>query len=207
MESLKSAYQTVVAERQKILDEIKQLEKNEIIKQYMKLCEQNRKLTLKQEELTIQLLREKYQSCDHIWITSREDYDRYEGRRYLRRGCIKCGLDYSANDPDSSIFYTESGEVMRQVIRDSRYGHQLMLKTSVDAIDIYCDLQLARAIFSKLKKYHPDCSDEELVHYLRVALEDIRNIQVSDERKENRAKRLSLGSNFHSWDSSSIKRN
>ena len=94
---------------------------------------------------------------------------------------------------------------MRHVIEDSYSGNGKMLKTSVDASDIYCDELLARAIFSKLKEHHPDCTDEELVYYLRVALDDIRNIRVSEERKESRAKRLSLPSAFHSWDGSSVR--
>lgn len=196
MESFKDAYQSIVEERQKVLDAIKCLEENEEVRRYLELCEQDRELDLKQFKLSLLIEKEKYQNCDHIWITTKDD-----GRHKPTCSCIKCGLNYSVLDGA----YSETAKVMRRVIEDSYSGNGKMLKTSVDASDIYCDELLARAIFSKLKEHHPDCTDEELVYYLRVALDDIRNIRVSEERKESRAKRLSLPSAFHSWDGSSVQ--
>ena len=66
MESLKEAYQSIVEERQKILDAIKCLEGNEEVRRYLKLCEQDRELDLKQFKLSLLVEKEKYQNCDHI---------------------------------------------------------------------------------------------------------------------------------------------
>lgn len=60
--------------------------------------------------------------------------------------------------------------------------------------NIVCDLDLACEIYSKIKEAHPDIN----------ALDHIRNTKVSDDRKVNRAKRLSLNPNFKRWNASDI---
>ena len=61
-----------------------------------------------------------------------------------------------------------------------------------------CDIKLAKAIYSRIKETHPDIDDETARKYFEIALNDIRNIKVSEKRKINRAKRLSLGK-FNNW--------
>ena len=65
--------------------------------------------------------------------------------------------------------------------------------------EVACDLDLAQAIFSKIKEVHPDIDDTTAIKYFEIALDDIRNIKVSDERKVGRAKRLSLKPEFKRW--------
>ena len=42
------------------------------------------------------------------------------------------------------------------------------------------------------------------IKYFKVALDDIRNIKVSDERKTGRAKRLSLNHKFRRWNARDV---
>lgn len=67
--------------------------------------------------------------------------------------------------------------------------------------NIVCDLNLAQAIYSKIKQAHPNIDDETSMKYFETTLNDIRNIKVSEERKVSRAKRLSLHPNFTRWNS------
>ena len=61
------------------------------------------------------------------------------------------------------------------------------------------DLDLAKAIYSKIKESHPDIDDETARKYFEIALDNIRKIKVNDERKVSRAKRLSLSPKFNKW--------
>ena len=61
------------------------------------------------------------------------------------------------------------------------------------------DLECIRADFS-------DIDDKTVIKYFEIALDDIRNIEVSDERKKSRAKRLGLSKDFNRWNQISIKR-
>lgn len=65
--------------------------------------------------------------------------------------------------------------------------------------NILCDIELARAIYSKIKEAHPDIDDETATKYFKVALFDIRNIVVNKDREKSRAKRLSLNPKFNRW--------
>lgn len=69
---------------------------------------------------------------------------------------------------------------------------------------IACNLDLAQAIYSKIKEMHPDIVDDMAVKYFEIALDNIRNIKASEERKTNRAKRLSLDPEFKSWYASGV---
>ena len=60
----------------------------------------------------------------------------------------------------------------------------------------YRDLDLAKAIYSKIKEAHPDIDDETARKYFEIVLYNIRENKVSDERK---AKRLSLSPEFNKW--------
>ncbi len=66
-------------------------------------------------------------------------------------------------------------------------------------INTVCDRELAIALYKKIREYHPDIDDKTVIKYFEIALDDIRNIEVSDERKKSRAKRLGLSKDFNRW--------
>jgi hypothetical protein len=142
-----------------------------------------------------ELKKEEYSSCNHILVYSVIDYDRYEGRSYKRCGCIKCGLDGSVSS-QSREYLPFSQKIMYDYLRKN---HLRSKETN-----IACDLDLAHAIYSKVKEVHPDIDDDTAIGYFEIALNNIRNTKVSEDRKTNRAKRLSLGSKFKNWNASDV---
>lgn len=65
-------------------------------------------------------------------------------------------------------------------------------------------MEFSTAIYLKIEKVHPDIDDETAVKYFAIALNNIQNIEVNNDRKVSRAKRLLLNSNFNRWDGNSV---
>ena len=203
MENLKDKYNQVVSERNDIIDKINVLAKNKTVKEYFSLRQQNDELAREQKNLYKQIKVGEYSSCNHIWVNTLHDVDCWEGRSYNYHGCVKCGLDErvvhlteSYHSPD---WLTLEQRIMYDFIGNHSYG------SGIDT-NLLCDLDLARAIYSKIKEVHPDIDDETAVKYLEVALHNIRDTKVSDERKESRAKRLSLKPGFNKWTGFDVSR-
>lgn len=197
METLKERYDEIVSERNEIIGQINALAENEEVKEYFALCKQNDILANRQKDLYKQIKIQEYSSCSHIWVTTFHDYDRWEGRSHNYRGCIKCGLDQRVFNTidgwyNSSYWLSLGDRIMYDFMNDYQYGGGIDTK-------VLCDLDLAKAIYSKIKEVHPDIDDETAIKYFEIALNNIRNIKVSEERKENRAKRLSLNPDFNKW--------
>ncbi len=199
METLKEKYNKIIEQRSAIITEMKTLEKNEILKRYFDLKEKNEILSNDQFSLFRDIKMEEYATCNHILVYSKIDYDRYEGRSYESCGCIKCGLDNSVlNESRDCLSGTQKimYDYLRKNYLSSNFGG---IQT-----EILCDIDLAQAIYTKIKNVYPDISDEKAINFFKYALKNIRDVKVSDERKVNRAKRLELDSDFKKWDSSDI---
>lgn len=199
METLKEKYNKIMEQRRAIITEMKTLEKNEILKRYFDLKEKNEILSNDQFSLFRDIKMEEYATCNHILVYSKIDYDRYEGRSYESCGCIKCGLDNSVlNESRDCLSGTQ------KIMYDYLKKNYLSSNFGGIQTEILCDIDLAQAIYTKIKNVYPDISDEKAINFFKYALKNIRDIKVSDERKVNRAKRLELDSDFKKWDSSDI---
>ena len=188
MNVIKKEYEKIILERKDILDRIRALAEDEKVKEYFSLCKQSEELASQQIDLYKKIKIEDYSLCNHVWVTTGMEYDRWEERREVYCGCIKCGLDQSVfikldNAGYKNLSYKD------QVMCDFLKG-----RCNLNGIntELCCDLDLANAIYLKIKEKHPNIDDETAVKYLNVALNDMRYIEVSDKRKEKRAKRLSL---------------
>lgn len=195
MSNLKKEYDELIELRKNIIEEIKVLEENEIVKKHLEIKKQNENLYEKQLDLYKKIKYEEYESCKHILVYTEIDYDKYEGRTYRSYGCIKCGLDNSILKQERK-WLTFPQMIMHDYLKEKYLNGS---KTK-----IACDLELAQAIYSKIKEENPDIDDETAIRYFEIALDNIRSIKVSDERKINRAKRLSLEPSFKKWNSSDI---
>ncbi len=133
---------------------------------------------------------EDYNSCNHILVFSKIDYDRYEGRTHRSCRCIKCDLDNSVLDKDKEFLSFYENIMFEYLMKKSLSGMET---------NITCDLNLAHAIYIKIRVAHHDIDDKTVIRYLKKALDDIRNIKVSEDRKNKRAKRLSLAPGFKRW--------
>ncbi len=196
MEALKEQYAKIVSERKGLIEQINILAEDETVKNYLELHSQNDKLANQQKDLYKQIKVEEYSSCNHIWVNTLHDYDSWEGRSYNYCGCIKCGLD-------KRVFHlVESYHSPDWLTFDQRIMYDLLRKHSYRAgidTNLLCDLDLAKAIYSKIKEVYPDIDDETAIKYFKVALHNIRDTKVSEERKSSRAKRLSLKPDFNKW--------
>ena len=126
--------------------------------------------------------------------------------KYNYYGCVKCGLD------ERVLYLAEYYHNLDCLTLDQRIMYDFMKNHSdnpekdylgIDS-NLLCDLDLATAIYKKIKEVHPYIDDELAVKYLETSLHKIRNIDVSDERKENRAKSLSLKPDFNKWTESDV---
>lgn len=183
--------------RTKIISELKELEQDEKIKRYLQLKEDNERLYEEQKELIKEIKLAEYDSCNHIWITTKIDRDTFEGRSESFCGCIKCGLNQEVFEkvhyPFYETFLSLEDQLMYNHMRSKR-GY----KTG-DIIQDRCDFSLAKSIYSRIKEKYPDIDNKTAIRYFEYALNGIRNTKVSEERKENRAKRLSLSPKFNKW--------
>lgn len=164
------------------------------------LKEQNEQLTRKKEEdLKIQ----EYTDCHHLWVYTLVDHVPYEGRRIHYSGCMKCKLNQVALWKENVVginMLSFEDQTMYYFLRGKKIGF------GSNHTRFSCDIDLANAIYTRIKETHPAIDDELAAQYFAVALNDIRIKEVSKERQENRAKRLSLGKYFDRWHSKDIHR-
>ena len=130
-----------------------------------------------------------YENCEHLWGLSMNEYGEYDCF------CVKCGINDKATrlsnrGKEDSLSFDE--RVMVSVLEEHDYNDD-------SDINIVCDKELAMALYKKIREYHPDIDDKTVIKYFEIALDDIRNIEVSDERKKSRAKRLGLSKDFNRW--------
>ena len=196
MDTEKEEYERITLERKLVSEEIKKISENDIVKRYFELCKRNNQLTNAQKELYTDIKSDEYLDCNHIWVTEFKDYDAYEGRTETYCGCIKCGLDEKVlylmeYNPDYRCL-TLDQQIMYDVMQNNHYYGGIHT-------DIVCNLELAKAIYKRINEVHPNISDQLARKYFEIALNNIRTKEVSEERKESRAKRLSLSPNFKKW--------
>lgn len=194
MNDLEKEYAKILERREKIQKELKELEEMEIIKRYFRLRLEWDISYNKKHDLYKQIENEKLKSCRHILVnTSLGGKNRYQNC-----GCIKCGVDTSILEKERSKLNFED-KIKYDYLKEN------YIRLNATHIGVVCDLNLAMAIYFKIKEYHPGINDETAIYYLKVALNDIRNIKVNYERKESRAKRLSLKPTFDRWNENDIR--
>lgn len=196
MSTLKEKYDKILSEREIIIKQINELKNSDILKRYFDLCNQNEQLVSQQKELYKKMKIEEYSSCNHIWVNTLHDYDSHEGRSYNYHGCIKCGLDQRVFYMYEQCHNLDWFTLEQRVMYDFMYGGAY--RSGIDT-KVLCDLDLAKAIYSKIKEAHPYIDDETTRKYFEIALDNIRKIKVNAERKESRAKRLLLSPKFNKW--------
>lgn len=186
MRKAKKEYEELLARRRHIKEQLELLMKDSSIQTYISLCKEDSELKSLQEELYRKMKLEQYAKCKHIWIkvSDRTFYGSY--------GCIKCGLDGRVYDRVHYKEFDVDEEIMFDYICDNPSSKE-------NAIEVLCDLELARAIYAKIKERHPYIDDITARKYFEIALDNIRQIKVSPERQQSRAKRLNLKKDFKNW--------
>lgn len=192
MENIEKEYKEISEKRKQVLTELLELEENEQVKRYLELVDQNEELEEKEKKTYAKMKAKNYKECHHLTIYTKVYDDALEGRRYRNVGCIKCGADTEVLDV-STIFLTEVEKAMYDYLKS--YSN-LFFNSKPTVI---CDLSLATAIYQKIKEKNPGINDMQAKKYFEIALDNIRNIKVTEQRTQSRAKRLGLKPNFNKW--------
>ena len=196
---LREKYESLEQRKKEMDTEISALGGELTVQRYLSLCAQRSRLIDLKDYLYQEMKKKEYSTCEHIWVTSLVEYDNIEGHTSTFCGCMKCGLDRGV------IPLKEQG---RPLNVDQTIMYNLMRNNCVvRGIDtkVWCDLDLARAIYSRISLSHPGIDDETAVMYFENSLDHIRNVEVSEERTAGRVKRLSLDPGFNRWKESDIK--
>ena len=184
--SSKSEYNKIENKIEKVNQEIDKLMKDEYVQKYVSLKDDLDQLLDLKDELYVEMKTDEYSSCNHIFVYTKIKHETVDNYEYKCCGCIKCGLnnevlDYKRKDlnPDQLIMYNYLSN------KNNSYGGSLNAH-------VLCNLDYARAIYRRIAEKHPGIDDKTALKYFEIALDNMNNIKVSDERKESRAKRLAL---------------
>lgn len=186
MSELEKELERLKEKRRGIIKEMQSLEKSEVIKRYFELKKLNEEMCRDEKDLYQKVKEEQFDSCDHILVYTETVSEDYDGHIYRKKGCMKCGLDESVRGRDISTLSMDQ-KIMLSYLQKLSFGIEKGINT-----ELTCDLDLATSIYSKIKEAKPDIDDEVAAKYFKVTLEDIRNKERSDERKEDRTKKISL---------------
>lgn len=203
MKSLKKQYDRVLLKNMEVSRRLAELTENEIIKKYLELASKNEQLLEQAQKLYIQIKCEEYVQCDHIWVrTFRSDDESEFLPSHLCHGCIKCGLDQKVNyfDQLNDGLLSFDQKIVRDFLLEHSKGPGNIYFKGIDTF-MDCDLDLAKAIYSKIMKVYPNIDDETASKYFCAALHNIRKTDVSASRETDRAIRLSLSPSFSKWNS------
>ena len=189
LECIRDDFSDIDKEYKNIEQKIWGLEENPIVKKYIGLQRKKNELAAKKKELYRLMKHTEYENCNHLWVISMDEHGEYD---YV---CVKCGLNYKSlrltnRGKEDTLTFNE--RVMASVLKEQSFVN--------DAdINFVCDKELAMALYKKIKEQHPNIDDKTVIKYFNIALNDIRNIEVNDERKKSRAKRLGLSKDFNRW--------
>lgn len=192
MSNIRKTYEQKLSEMNDIKTQLAELMKDERVKKYLELNDQRLKLNSELLQLYTDMKKEEFSKCKHIWIPISKNIDYYEGRSDIDYGCVKCGLDQRVLGTYNPRFLSTNDKI----IYDYFLEHYA---TSGIRSHTLCNFDLARAMYAKIVENHPDIDDVTALKYFEVALDDIRNIRVNEDRKESRAKRLMLKPGFKNW--------
>ena len=189
----------IESKRRKVLKKLEKLEDNEIVKQFKELELLNKNLLSEKYGIERQARLEEYEECDHKLVVTKIVYGR-NNVPHKRYGCMKCGLDDSLLDEYDLIpAYTRD---MNEFIRRHKISWDYAIRNK--NTDIICDIDLARALYAKIKEEFPDADDERTLIIFTTALDSIRKLDISQKDKEERAKVLGLYPSFKRWSEESV---
>ena len=200
MKNLEGKYKKIEAEINELLNKMKALVGKEDSEEYLELKIQQKKLSEQLYAIYKEKRMKDFGSCRHIWVNALHDYDIAEGRSYNYYGCVKCGLD-------QRVFHLmEIYNNSNLLTTDQRIMYDFMKDRQLKGINtkLFCDLDLGRAIYTRIKVAHPDIKDKDAAKYLRAAYYKMKESKISDKQKANRVKRLSLDPSFNKWDENGV---
>lgn len=134
-------------------------EENEIVRKYLKLQEEQNKLTMELANISREINIQKWSSCNHIWVITKHDYDFTEGRSYNYCSCIKCGLSYEVFLDYEKMGKDALNDSARKEMFDYLFTHNTSQYKGLSS-NYCCNLEEAQAIYQKIKAKNPNITDE-----------------------------------------------
>lgn len=125
-------------------------------------------------------MKERYTSCDHIWVKTQTKVDGCEGRSYNYYGCVKCSLDERLLAIDNGFvgpWASLDDKIMIEFMNHSHYRYGIFT-------NIYCGLKQAQDIYTKIKKQNPDIDDHTASKYLESEFAKL----IETKNKNNKIK-------------------
>ena len=170
--------------------EKEKLDTNEIVINYLKIVEllsnkeyllANKKHQLRKSKINKEYIKMKgkYSKCHHYTITDpKTGYST----------CILCDITNAGKFKNNPTIK----EVAMEIYQDNEGGdismHAMALQNRLYA----CNSKMAKAIIKRIKEANNDIKRDELIKYFEIALDNMMDIEVSDERTKGRAKRLGV---------------
>lgn len=191
MSEYKDKYNNLKDLMVKLTLNIKQLESESSVTDYIRLNKELDKVMNDMYETYKLMKLDEYNNCNHLCVITDKNIDEYNGRNYYSVGCIKCGMNQKALSKLKSI-RTIDENIMAESFCDESFDYNLIH-------DYEVDLDLAHAIYNKIKEKYPNINDKLATKYFEIALDNIRGIEVNESRKKSRIKRLGLKPNFNNW--------
>ncbi len=193
----KEAYNIAINELEIIEKEYNELKKDEKVRRYNQLKFRRDILIADKNDFYKRYKNEEYNNCKHLLITTYAKPSRLDKSKVVTYcGCLKCGLNEKVLNVNGWFIDYDQLSLDEQIMFDFLSNKPLKKE---NVTDIECDLELARAIYNKIMEAHPKISDKKAIKYLGIALDNIRNIDMTNERKESRVKRLGLRKDFNDW--------
>ena len=153
---------------------------NTDVKRFLKFKKEVSKLEKEASELIKTMKYKEYDNCKHLLVSFKTKSCRSEG-------CVKCGLDVSVLTHNYSFLkYSFDKKIMYDYLYENFGIHNYSYSGAMG------NFELAKAIYKRIKRYHPDIDDETASKYLCFALYKMRSVKVSDNRIKGRVRRLHL---------------
>ena len=157
--NIKKQFDNIEAKLSENNTALEKLLKDEKVQQYIKTKEKNASLKSELKELYKDMKFEEYSSCDHMCLISKHVYDSVEGRSYNFLGCVKCGLDQSFYHRLECCYGFTALSDEEQIMYDYISANNPIMKIDIDVV---CDLESAKRIYSTIKKQHPNDDDKTI---------------------------------------------
>lgn len=166
-------------EIKKLESEKEQLETNEEVIRYINV---NKMIELKKDELVVaheNKMMKKYDRCNHYFVSYKVD-----ANTTRKISCILCGL----SDVTFNKKVKDEEVIMKRYIGLRNFRSV----TGNKEIKYRCDIDLAQAMINKIKEANKGIKRDQLIKYFEIALDNMIDIEVNNERIHDRAKRLGV---------------
>lgn len=191
MSDLSEKYESLKKTQENLTLQIKQLERESSVMDYKRLNKELDNVMEDIYETYKEIKLNEYNTCNHLGIMTDKRRDKQIGRNYYSVGCIKCGMNENALSKPRNL-RTVDENIMAESFCEESFDYTLLS-------DYVVDINLAHAIYNKIKENHPNINDTLATKYFEIALDNIREIKVNETRKKSRIKRLGLKPNFKNW--------